>query len=98
MEVCAESYAGPSVLQKAQRNRAVLVRTRFKTLWRSEIHINRKIDTDAGVGFFSGVQYIISVKKSEGNMLESAHASTTYGMWRKNPKLMQLLPTVLLVY
>jgi hypothetical protein len=30
--------------------------------------------------FFSGVQYIISVRESEGNMLGSAHASTTYGM------------------
>jgi hypothetical protein len=39
-----------------------------------------KVDADAGVGFFSGVQYIISVKDSEGNMLGSAHASTTYGM------------------
>jgi hypothetical protein len=28
------------------------------------------LKVDAGVGFFSGVQYIISVKESEGNMLE----------------------------
>jgi hypothetical protein len=32
---------------KKQRNRAVLLRTRFTTLWRSEIHINLKIDADA---------------------------------------------------
>jgi hypothetical protein len=40
------------------------------------------LKVDAGVGFFSGVQYIISVKESEGIMLGSAHASTTYGTWR----------------
>jgi len=33
-------------------------------------------DADAGVGFF-GVQFIISVKESEGSMLESVHTSTT---------------------
>jgi hypothetical protein len=37
----------PSLLPKTQRNRAVLLRTRFKTLWRSEIHINLKMDADA---------------------------------------------------
>jgi hypothetical protein len=35
---------------------------------------------DAGIGFFAGVKYIISVKDSESNMLGSAHESTTYGM------------------
>jgi hypothetical protein len=68
---------GRSVLLKTQRNPAVLFRTRFTTIWRSEIHIGLKVD--AGVGFFS-VQYIMSVKDSEGNMLGSEHASTTYGM------------------
>jgi hypothetical protein len=38
---------GPSVLLKTQRNLAVLLRRRLKTLWRSEIHINLKIDADA---------------------------------------------------
>jgi hypothetical protein len=38
---------GPSVLSKTQRNCAVLLRTRFKTLRRNEIHINLKIDADA---------------------------------------------------
>jgi len=38
---------GPSVLPKTQRNRAVLFRTRFKTIWRSEIHISLKFDADA---------------------------------------------------
>jgi hypothetical protein len=33
-------------------------------------HIRLKVDADAGVVFFSGVQYIISVRDSEGNMLE----------------------------
>jgi hypothetical protein len=69
---------GPSLLPKTQRNCAVLFRIRFKMIWRSEIHMNLKID--AGVGSFSVVQYNVSVKESEGNMLGSAHASTTYGM------------------
>jgi hypothetical protein len=42
--------------------------------------MNLQIDADAGVGFSSGIQYIVSVKDSEGNMLGSAHASRTYGM------------------
>jgi hypothetical protein len=37
----------PSFLPKTQRNRAVLLRTRFTTMWRSEIHSNLKIDADA---------------------------------------------------
>jgi len=57
---------GPSVLPKRQRNRAVLFRTRFTTIRRSEIHISLNVDadalTDACVGFLSGVQYIISVR------------------------------------
>jgi hypothetical protein len=32
---------------KPLRNRAVLLRTRFTSLWRSEIHINLKSDADA---------------------------------------------------
>jgi hypothetical protein len=66
------------VLLKTQRNRAVLFQTRFTTIWRSKIHIGLKLDDDAGVGFFD-VQYIMSVKDSEGNMLGSARASTTQG-------------------
>jgi hypothetical protein len=66
------------VLPKTQRTRTVLFRTSFITICRNEIDI--KLTVDAGVGFFSGVQYIISVKDSEGNMLGSVHASTTYGM------------------
>jgi hypothetical protein len=69
---------GPSVLLKTQRNRAVLLLTRFRTLCRSQIHTNLKIDADAGVAFVSGVQYIISMQDSEGSMLVSAHASTVY--------------------
>jgi hypothetical protein len=34
-------------MQKAQRNPAVLFRTRFTTLWRSEIRTNLKIDAEA---------------------------------------------------
>jgi hypothetical protein len=36
-----------SVLPKTQRNRAVLLRTRFTMLWRREIHINLKSEADA---------------------------------------------------
>jgi hypothetical protein len=37
----------PSLIPKTKRNRAVLLRTRSKTLWRSQVHINLKIDADA---------------------------------------------------
>jgi hypothetical protein len=63
---------GRSVLPKTQWNNAVILRTRFTTLWRSEIHTNRKID--------AGLRYTISIKDSEGSMLLSAHASTVYAV------------------
>jgi hypothetical protein len=37
---------GPSVLQKIERNRAVLFRTHFTTIWRSKIHANLKVEAD----------------------------------------------------
>jgi hypothetical protein len=37
----------PSLLSKTQQNHAVLLGTRFTTLWRSEIRIKLKIDADA---------------------------------------------------
>jgi hypothetical protein len=37
----------PFLLPKTQRDRAVLLIICFTTLWRSEIHMNLKIDTDA---------------------------------------------------
>jgi hypothetical protein len=37
----------PSVLQKTPRNRTDLFRSRFITFWRSEIHINLKMDANA---------------------------------------------------
>jgi len=40
------TFKGPSVLPKTQRNRAILLRTRLTTLWRSEIHISLKVDAD----------------------------------------------------
>jgi hypothetical protein len=83
----------PSLIPKTKRNRAVLLRTRFKTLWRSEIHVNLKIDAD--VAFVSGVQYIISIKDSEGRILISAHASTIFGVGSIKSKTKQILPTVL---
>jgi hypothetical protein len=76
MRSIRRTFTEPSVLRKTQRNHTVLFRTRLTTLWRSEIHMNLKIDADAGVAFVSGVQYIISIKHSEGSMLLSAHAST----------------------
>jgi hypothetical protein len=33
---------------------------------------------DAGVAFVTSVQYVISIKDSEGSMLVSAHASSVY--------------------
>jgi len=36
-------------------------------LWRSRICINLKIDADAGFAFVSAVQFIISIKDSEGD-------------------------------
>jgi hypothetical protein len=44
-------------------------------LWRSEIHINLRINadalTDASVTFVSGDQYVTSIKNSDGNVLAS---------------------------
>jgi len=36
-----------SVVEKTQRNRAVLLPARFTTMWRSEIRIDLKIDAEA---------------------------------------------------
>jgi hypothetical protein len=47
MRSVRRTLRGPSVLPKTQRNHAVLLGTRFTTLWRSEIHINLKIDAGA---------------------------------------------------
>jgi len=69
---------GPSIIPKTQRNRALLLRTRFTTLWRSGIRIYLKIDADAGVAFVSGVQYGISLKGYGGRILDTAHASKTH--------------------
>jgi hypothetical protein len=53
-----------SVLPKTERNYEVLLLKRFKTLWRSGIRINLKINADAGVAFVSGVRYVIFIKDS----------------------------------
>jgi hypothetical protein len=75
---------GTPVLPKTQWNHSVLFGTRFTTLWRSEIPSSLKVDANAlnqrRRRFFSGVQYLVSVKETEGIMLGSTHASTTYGM------------------
>jgi hypothetical protein len=67
------------VLPKTKWNRAELCGTRFITIWRSEINTGLKADAQVGLGFFH-VQYIMYVKESEGNMLGSAHESTTYAI------------------
>jgi hypothetical protein len=72
----------PSLLPKSQWNRSVLLRSRYTTLWRSEIHINENIDADAGVPFVSTVQCIIPTHDSEGSMLVSGRASTVYAVGR----------------
>jgi hypothetical protein len=80
MRSIRHTLRGPSLLPKTLRNRAVPFRTRFATILRSEVRISLEVKADARVGLFSGVLYIISVKDSEGDILGSAHASTTYGM------------------
>jgi hypothetical protein len=47
MRSIRRTVRGPSVLLKTQRNREFLLRTRFTSFWRIEIHINLKIDADA---------------------------------------------------
>jgi hypothetical protein len=47
MRSIRRKLTGPSALRKTQRNHAVILRTRFKTIRRSEIHINLEIDADA---------------------------------------------------
>jgi 3-methyladenine DNA glycosylase Mpg len=81
--ICAvyvERSRGPSVLPKTKRNRAVLLRTGFTTVWRSEIHICLKIGADAGVSLGSAIRYITCNKGREGSMLVSALASTLYAV------------------
>jgi hypothetical protein len=80
MRSIRRTLRGPSVLSKTQRNHAVILRTRFTTLWRSDIHINLKIDTDAGIAFVSGVQYAICIKDNEDSTLVGAHTSTVYAV------------------
>jgi hypothetical protein len=46
MRTIRRTLRRPSLIKKTKRNRAVLLRIRFKTLWRSQIHINLKIDDD----------------------------------------------------
>jgi hypothetical protein len=58
MRSVGRKLSGHSVLLKTQGNRAVLLQTRFTTLWKSEIHMNLKLDADAGVAFVSAVQYL----------------------------------------
>jgi hypothetical protein len=47
MRSIRRTLKGASVLRKTQRNHVIVLRTLFRTLWRSEIRINLKIDADA---------------------------------------------------
>jgi hypothetical protein len=47
MRSTRRTLKGPSVLPKTQRNRVVLFRIRFTTIWGSEIHISLKFDAHA---------------------------------------------------
>jgi len=47
MRSTCRTFKGPCILPKTQHNREVLLWTCYTTLWRSEIHINLKIDADA---------------------------------------------------
>jgi hypothetical protein len=53
-------------------------------LWRSEIHINLKIDADALNRqlrrFMSALKYIVSIEDSEGSMLVYEHSSSVYAV------------------
>jgi hypothetical protein len=63
-------------------NLALLFRTRFRTVCRSQIHISLKIDADAGFTLPSAEQYVISNKDSLCNILSRAHVSTMFAMSR----------------
>jgi hypothetical protein len=84
MRSTIRTLTGPSVLSKTQRNSAVLLRTDFTMLWRSEIHINLKIDVDA----LSRRRRRFCVRRTlyhiyQGqwrHKLISAHASTVYAV------------------
>jgi len=84
MRSIRRTLTGPSVLPKTQRNRGLLLRTCFTTISGTEIHISRKFYADAMNGrrrpFVLAVKYIISITNSEGSMLVSTQAPTTYGM------------------
>jgi hypothetical protein len=47
MHSTRRTLLGPFSLTKTRRNHAVLLRTRFTTLCKSEVHINLNIDADA---------------------------------------------------
>jgi len=73
-----ETLRGQSVVEKTKWNHAVLFPARFTTLWRSEIHIDLKIDADVLYRrrrrFVSGIQCIISTKGYGGHILDTANA------------------------
>jgi hypothetical protein len=76
-------FRGPSILPKTQWNLADLLRTRFKTLWRSEYHINLKIDAEAlnrRRRCFCVRRTIYYIKDSEGSIMVSAYASVLYAV------------------
>jgi hypothetical protein len=66
----------------ATHGNLVLFRTRFGRVCRSQIHINLKIDADAGLALPSGEQCVISNKDRLCNMVSRAHVSVTFARSR----------------
>jgi len=56
----------------------MLYRSRLGTVWRSEIHMNLKMDADAD--FVSAEHYVTAIKDPEGSILVTAQASTIYAV------------------
>jgi len=76
MRSIRRTFRGPFVLPNTQRNLLVIFRARFTMICRTEIHMS----VSRRRRRFLLRCTIHHVKDSEGNMLESAHASMTYGM------------------
>jgi hypothetical protein len=87
----------PSLIPKTKRNRAFLLGARFKTLWRSHIHIILQIDADAlnrRRRRFCVRRTMYHMKDSEGSILVSTHASTVYAVGRIKSKTKQDSPAL----
>jgi len=73
-----------SVLKKTKRNRAVLLRTRFTMLGRSETHLKLKIDADAVSRSWSRFRFrptIYHIYQGQWR-LYAGKCSCVYVIWR----------------